>query len=346
MTFVTPTPYKTTGVYLAQADRRVMQTLAGGFEGVVGAGDLAVSADAPASLRVSVAAGRAFVNGDSVARQGAYMIENDGALLSPYAAAAHATLPRRDLLVARVYDPSPDGGGAASDSVVLELVTGTPAASPTTPTTPPNAIPLAYLAINAAATTVSSIVDMRPKLPPPAPGGEGQVLPFNPVDGQTFRWVPTLTGTQVVTPVWDMVYRASEGRWRCSGGEPAAVVDEATVTNATTTYSSLGPTITPLASGDYTVGMEGMLWAAATTLGYMSVRGAGLADDAASIDGRAHLAGYGGNWQFDRKRERTLTLTANAGLVLALRTGTAAVTMNMSNRRLTILPRSLPPTLI
>src|SRR5688500_557523 len=154
MALVSPTPYKTTGVYTAQADRRVMQTLAGGFEGVMGVGDLAVSADSPASMRGSVAAGRALVNGDSAARQGAYMIENDATLLSPYADAAHATLGRFDLLVARVYDPSPDGGSAASDSVVLEVVKGTAAGSPVVPSLPAGAIPLARLYVAAAATTI------------------------------------------------------------------------------------------------------------------------------------------------------------------------------------------------
>src|SRR5688572_13053524 len=109
-----------------------MQTLAGGFEGVLEAGDYAVSADAPPSMRAVVAAGRALVNGDAVVRQGAYLIENDANLFTDYAAAAHATLNRRDLLCLRVYDASPDGGSAALDVARLEVIPGTPAGSPTT----------------------------------------------------------------------------------------------------------------------------------------------------------------------------------------------------------------------
>src|SRR5688500_10939193 len=185
-----------------------MQTLAGGFEGVVEAGDYAVSADAPASMRMSVAAGRALVNGDVVARQGAYLIENDAALFTDYAAAAHATLNRRDLVCLRVYDASPDGGSAALDVARIELVTGTPAGSPLTPAVPASAIPLAYATVLAGATTITAggIQDLRPKLPPPSPGAEGGVLPLNPVDGQTFRWVPTPFTAPVA---WPMVYRSA-----------------------------------------------------------------------------------------------------------------------------------------
>jgi hypothetical protein len=348
VTFVTPTPYKTTGAYTAQADRRVMQTLAGGFEGVVGSGDLAVSADSPASMRVSVAAGRALVNGDSVARQGAYLIENDAALFSPYAEAAHPTNARRDLLVARVYDPSPDGGSAGSDAVVLEWVKGAEDGSLALGTIPPSAIPLARAHIAAGASTITSgnLTDWRAKLPPPFPAGEGATLPFNPVDGQTFRWTPTVTTTSG-TPlmVWRMVYRAASNKWHCEGGLPVLSIDNASVNTALATYQGLGPTITPPSAGSYRVRLEADIWSSSTVLEYVSVTGGGLAGDTASTDGRAILLGVTSAPQLTAAREQELNLTTTS-IVMALRSGTAGVTVNMKSRRLYLAPITIDPTFL
>jgi hypothetical protein len=102
-----------------------------------------------------VTPGVAFVKGDSVARQGVYMLEvpTEGTVdLTP----AHATLPRIDLVVLEDLDSSPDGGGALSDEGRVRVVAGTPNASPTAPATPANALALAEVRVNAGVTTVAT----------------------------------------------------------------------------------------------------------------------------------------------------------------------------------------------
>lgn len=345
MTFITPTPYKTSGVYLAQADRRVLQTLAGGFEGIMGAGDLAVSADSPASMRVSVAAGRALVNGDSVARQGAYLIENDGPLVSPYAEAAHATLNRRDLIVARVYDPSPDGGSAASDQVVLEVITGVPGASPVTPAIPPSAIPLATAFIMPGATTITggNLGDVRPKLPPPAPGGTGAALPLNPVDGQTFVWTPTFIPPSSGLAVWPMVYRSASGKWHSTGGLPAITSSAAGIstTNAAS-YTQTGLALTPPVSGTYDVEWMGRVrYATTVEFARLSISGGGLDGSLAFEDARAAAYQVGSNIDVPAWRlSENLALVGNLGVSLDYRSASAQA-LSLGFRYLSLMPRAV-----
>jgi hypothetical protein len=149
--------------YSAARMRRVFQTLLGDVEGVRGTSSLAVTATATPSMNVQVAAGRAWVNGDVVSRQGVYLVENDAVTTVGPIAAASPTLNRTDLIVARVYDASPDGGGAGLDQVRFEVVQGTASAGPNAPALPPSAIPLAEIAIPAGVTTINNarITDLR-----------------------------------------------------------------------------------------------------------------------------------------------------------------------------------------
>lgn len=345
MAILTPQPYRSTGVYTAQADRRVMQTLAGGFEGVMGAGDLAVSADSPPSMRVTVAAGRALVNGDVAVRQGAYLVENDAPLFSDFAAAAHATLPRRDLLCLRVYDASPDGGSSALDVARLELITGTPNASPLTPAVPASAIPLAYLSIIAAATTVSAIGDLRPKLPPPAPGASGALLPSNPVDGQTFIWTPTIASAPAT--VWPAVYRSATGKWHITGGLPAIVSSATGISTATSgSYTATGLALTPPVTGAYDVEWMGRVrYVGTVEFARVSISGGGLAGDLASEDARAAAYQVASNIDVPAYRLlENLTLTGNLGVSLDYRAASTN-TLTLGFRYLSLMPRTIDPTI-
>jgi len=104
--------------------RRVFDAL-GLQPGVYDAGDLKVTQrGAGANMSVDVAAGRAWVRGlDSLSTQGSYHCESD-AVENKVVTAAHATLPRIDQVVARVYDTSVIGGGI--DTWQLEVIAGTP----------------------------------------------------------------------------------------------------------------------------------------------------------------------------------------------------------------------------
>lgn len=169
MSVITPGAFhgSSANSFTAARLRRVIQSISGDREGVIGAGDLLVSATAPAGMRVSVAAGRALVNGDAVARQGAYLEElSQGVEVGPIAP-AHPTLARIDLVAMRVFDQDSvanGGGGDASDVAQIVVIAGTPAANPVAPSLPGTAIPLAHVSVAVGTSAIASgaIADVRP----------------------------------------------------------------------------------------------------------------------------------------------------------------------------------------
>jgi hypothetical protein len=137
-------------------------------EGVVSASDLAVSAGA--GLNSVVAAGAAWVKGDNDANaQPTYRVRNDANVNLAHAA-ADATNPRIDTVIAEVLDA---GFSGVSRLWRLRVVTGTPAASPAAPAVPVNAIALADVRINAGSGTITSVTDRRAR----ALVGGGVALP-------------------------------------------------------------------------------------------------------------------------------------------------------------------------
>jgi len=149
------------GVPAAAVSPAVQILTAGGGHGVVSAGDLAVTQNGTPNMSVNVAAGRAFIRGTETGslNQGAYSFFNDGAV-NLAVAAADPTNPRRDLVIAQVRDSNYSGG---VNDARLTVVTGTPAASPSDPTPPVNALVLARIAVAAGATSVvtANITDLR-----------------------------------------------------------------------------------------------------------------------------------------------------------------------------------------
>src|SRR5262245_58308947 len=95
----------------------------------VGSGptELQVPQDGTPNMSVNVAIGHAWVDGTENASQGTYHLYND-ATLNVAISAAHATNARKDLIVARIKDAAYSG---ASNAGSIEVVTGTPAGSPT-----------------------------------------------------------------------------------------------------------------------------------------------------------------------------------------------------------------------
>lgn len=164
----------------------ISATGTGGGHGIVNAADLAVSQNGTPNMSVNVAAGLAAIRGTEAPAQGVYTFYND-ATVNLSIAAADATNPRRDLIIAQVRDSNYSG---ATLDARLAVVTGTPAGSPADPSLAafPNALVIARVAVAAAATTVTNanITDLRTRSY--AVGGTcvctSSLRPSSPYEGQ------------------------------------------------------------------------------------------------------------------------------------------------------------------
>ena len=119
-------------------------------EGILTSGALAISQSGTPAMSVSVALGRAIVTNDE-GNFGKYVIENDAAVTKTIAASDPSN-PRIDRIIAQIYDATDISG--AVNSWALEVLTGTPAASPSAPVLPSNAISFATVAVAANAVTI------------------------------------------------------------------------------------------------------------------------------------------------------------------------------------------------
>lgn len=187
-------------------------------EGTVGLGSLAVSQKGSgANMSVDVAAGSGWVQGDDTARQGLYHVVNDAVVNVPVGA-AHATLPRLDQVVARVYDSSVVGG---TDAATLEVVAGVATAGATlvnrngAAALPNGAIRLADVLVAAADTSItnSEIRDRRPKTRGYCANSGAETL----TAPTTYR--PMTTPDQInelVVPAGALLLVGFQGLWQCS----------------------------------------------------------------------------------------------------------------------------------
>lgn len=161
---VNTTPYVIQALsHPADNFRRALAFAAHGQQGVRDSvsGDLSVSQNGTPNMSVNVAAGQALINGtQNTTSQGAYEMLND-ATVNLAIAASDPTNPRIDIVCASVQDAAYSG---ASNQALLQVVTGTPAASPSPPATPANSIVLAQVAVAANATSITNgnITDKRP----------------------------------------------------------------------------------------------------------------------------------------------------------------------------------------
>lgn len=139
----------------------VAATGARGAHGVCGGADMAVAQNGTPNMTVLVAAGHAFIRGTEATIQDTYAVYND-ASTSLAIAAADPSLPRNDLICLQVRDSNYSG---ASLDARLVVVQGTPNASPADPSLAsfPNALVLARVRVNAAATSIvtANITDLR-----------------------------------------------------------------------------------------------------------------------------------------------------------------------------------------
>lgn len=126
--------------------------------GILGVGELAITQQSTPNMSVVLGAGRSKVPGTSVSppagfswtTQAMYDVLND-APLTLTIAASNPTNPRIDAVYEQVQDSFYSG---TNNQAIAGVVTGAPAAIPTAPAIPTNAILLGYIAVAANATTI------------------------------------------------------------------------------------------------------------------------------------------------------------------------------------------------
>jgi hypothetical protein len=158
MTIHTPPSWLQNGSHPAENDRLTTQAL-WATTGIISPSSLAVTASSPANMSINVAAGWAAVVGDIQPNMGTYVAYNDGTV-NIAITTANPTNPRIDLVCLTVQDSYYSG---SADDVILQVIAGTPASSPTVPATPVNSIALASVAVAAGALSITSgnITDLR-----------------------------------------------------------------------------------------------------------------------------------------------------------------------------------------
>jgi hypothetical protein len=138
----------------------MLQTGSGGTGSMQGRGgvhpalgfEMQVTATGSPSMAIIVKSGLCAIPGTEGAQQGTYGLGNDGDVTIAISA-AHATLGRIDLVIARIRDTAYSGG---VNSGVLEVVTGTPAGSPAVPSLPNNSLELGRVTVGPAVTSIVS----------------------------------------------------------------------------------------------------------------------------------------------------------------------------------------------
>jgi hypothetical protein len=159
------------GSYGAVLDRLAIETMT--TAGVRGPAALAVTQRAAgANLSVDVAPGVCAVSGTDTTNQGRYLCRSTAVNNLTVGGPPTAGLTRIDRIVARVYDTAVVGGSV--NAWQLEVVAGTPAASPSPPAIPASSLALARVSVPAglASVTTANITDDRVAMAPASnPGG-------------------------------------------------------------------------------------------------------------------------------------------------------------------------------
>ncbi len=142
MALRTPPSWLQNGSHPAENDRLTAQAIFA-TTGIVTSGSMAVTANSPVGMSVLVASGWAAIVGTTQANMGTYLAYND-ATDTLTITTADPTNPRIDRVVVTVNDAYYVG---ATNNVVLSVLAGTPAGSPTAPATPANSIGSSWSAI-------------------------------------------------------------------------------------------------------------------------------------------------------------------------------------------------------
>ena len=158
MTLRTPPSWLQNGSHPAENDRLTTQAL-WATTGIINSSSLQVTQNTPPGMSVVVSSGWAAIVGTTQANMGTYVGYNDGNVVLGVTT-ADPTNPRIDRVCMTVNDAYYTG---SLNNVVLQVVAGTPAGSPSAPATPANSISLATIAVAAGATaiTTANITDTR-----------------------------------------------------------------------------------------------------------------------------------------------------------------------------------------
>jgi len=117
---------------------------------------------AGANMSVDVAAGSGAVPATEASNTGVYLAESPSTT-NVVISAADGTNARIDLIVVRIKDQDFASGSPSTNTATIEVVTGTPAASPAVPTIPANCLLLARVDVAAAVASITNanITDRR-----------------------------------------------------------------------------------------------------------------------------------------------------------------------------------------
>jgi hypothetical protein len=159
MPAVTPPVFIQAGSHTSAAVRQAFRGLLGGRGGIMAPGHLAVSQNGTPNMSVNVAEGFVAIPGSESSIQGVYLCEAQGT--TNLAIGTASASPRIDLVVARIRDAAYSTG--PTSTFALEVVQGTPGASPVAPATPANSWVLARVAVAAGASSITNanVTDYR-----------------------------------------------------------------------------------------------------------------------------------------------------------------------------------------
>jgi len=153
-----PPSWLQNGSHPAENDRLSMQGIIL-TTGILGATSLAVTENSPTGMSVVVGTGWGAIVGTTQANMGVYQFYNDGATVATIGG-ANPTNPRIDRICITVSDAYYSG---SLNLVAINVVAGTPNATPVAPATPANSISLALVTVGAGVTAISNanITDTR-----------------------------------------------------------------------------------------------------------------------------------------------------------------------------------------
>jgi hypothetical protein len=168
----------------------------GSIGGVVNLGDLLVTQNGTPNMSVEIAGGQIWIPGTTASNQAMYYGLND-ATVNLAVAASNPSNPRIDVPCGTIKDAAYAG---ASNNFTLQVITGTPAASPVVPSLPASSAAIADVTVPAGASTITTgdITDERTFVPTLGNAQQG-----NPAG----RIVQTVAGTAVTsggTPIGGM----------------------------------------------------------------------------------------------------------------------------------------------
>jgi hypothetical protein len=154
----TPPSWLQNGSHPAENDRLTTQAL-WATTGIIKDTSLVVAQNSPPGMSVLVASGWAAIVGTTQANMGTYVGYNDASTVLTVTT-ANPTNPRIDRVCMTVQDAYYTG---SLNDVIMQVVAGTPSATPVAPALPANSISLATIAVGAGATsiTTANITDTR-----------------------------------------------------------------------------------------------------------------------------------------------------------------------------------------